>query len=137
VHVSKNLSARKSFPQPQPRERGQKERPPARGREPLPCSGVLRLVTEPLYETVTLPKLDVMTIDVLLGVFFGTFIILAHKLYCPDEMTVCADDVRPILCHGPLVTTGSQIRNTEITMASVHFYTQATVAPYKLEIRSL
>ncbi len=47
---------------------------------------------------VALPKLYVVTVNELLGIFFRDFIVLAHKLNRPDEVCLsqqCTHDIRP------------------------------------------
>jgi hypothetical protein len=51
------------------------------------------------YVPLSLPKLDIVTINELLGIFFSDVIVGTKKLYRSDEVAVRANDVRPILCH--------------------------------------
>ena len=51
------------------------------------------------YVPLSLRKLDIVTINELLGIFFSDVIVGTKKLYRSDEVAVRANDVRPILCH--------------------------------------
>jgi hypothetical protein len=56
-------------------------------------AALLRLPVKASDLTVALPKLYVMTIDELLGVFCRGLIVRAHKLDCSEEMPVTADNI--------------------------------------------
>jgi hypothetical protein len=51
------------------------------------------------YRPLTPPKLDIMTIDEVLGVFFRGVVIGADKFDRSRELAVLANDVRSILSH--------------------------------------
>jgi hypothetical protein len=58
-----------------------------------------RLVIEPGYLTVALPKLDVMAINKLLGLLFGVSIVAAFEWNRIEEMPIHTDNIDAILCH--------------------------------------
>jgi hypothetical protein len=49
--------------------------------------------------TVTLPKLYIVAVNELLGIFFRRVIVWADQLDCPKKATVYADNVSAVLCH--------------------------------------
>jgi len=67
-------------------------------------------MTELGYLAIKLPEFDVMTIDETLCVFFCCYVVGANKLDRPEEMTVLANDICPVLCHlrVPHLIWGSQ-----------------------------
>src|SRR3954470_2107549 len=75
-----------------------------------PEAALLRFVTQLGYLAIKLPEFDVMTIDETLCVFFCCYVVGANKLDRPDEMTVLANDICPVLCHlrVPHLVWGSQ-----------------------------
>jgi hypothetical protein len=54
---------------------------------------------ERLDFAIVLPKLHVLTINELLGVFLGGVIVWANQFDCPEELTVDPNNVRSISGH--------------------------------------
>src|SRR5215204_5549701 len=79
-----------------------------------PEAALLRFVTELGYLAIKLPEFDVMTIDETLSVFFCCYVVGANKLDRPEEMTVLANDICPVLCH--LRVAPSNMGLTEIVI---------------------
>jgi hypothetical protein len=51
---------------------------------------------------LALPKLYVVTINKLLGIFFGGVVIGANKFDCPEKMAIYPNNIRPIISHSRL-----------------------------------
>ena len=58
----------------------------------------MRVLERPDF-AVALPKLNLVAVNELLGIFLSGVIVGTKKLYRSDEVAVRANDVRPILCH--------------------------------------
>jgi hypothetical protein len=54
---------------------------------------------EALDFAITLPQLDIVSVDELLRVSLGAFVILTDKLDRPDKVAVRSDDVHSVFGH--------------------------------------
>jgi hypothetical protein len=68
------------------------------GRERAEADLLFRMV-ESDDGTIPAPKLNVVTVDQLFGVFLGGFTVRTNQFDCPEKAPVFADNICPILGH--------------------------------------
>jgi len=88
-------------------------------------AALLQFATELRYAALALPKLDVVTVNELFGVFLRGVVVGTKNLYHSDEVAVRANDVSSILCHRIWYHPEVPVLEHKNPIASVHFCTQA------------